>query len=118
MQYYNYYFVGSAFTFGSPHKFDFNFTGVKAPLPGEGSPPKTGLAPRSPRTSISSAQSPGTPGGATAEDSDDEVENDEGDHIHFAVSQHNIITIQEKPSTVTATLIFIFDPLLVLLYLC
>ncbi|KAF4521477.1 hypothetical protein B566_EDAN001774, partial [Ephemera danica] len=67
----------AAFTFGSPHKFQFNFKASQ-----QTSPPKGGQSPRSPRTSIGSAGSPGTPG--QGEDSDDEVDHDDGEHIHFA----------------------------------
>lgn len=69
----------SAFKFGSPHKFEFNFKPTQA---GQGSPPKSTRSPRT-STSISS------PGGAE-EDSDGEVENDEGEHIHFTVSSASI----------------------------
>ena len=76
----------SAFKFGSTHKFEFNFSGIK-----QGRSP-----PKSPRTSMSSAASPGTPGGA--EESDEEVENDEGDHIHFAVSPR-VLLLNFYPQT-------------------
>lgn len=72
----NFYFiVDRRFTFGSPSKFEFNFSGVKAITP------------------VKSPKSPGTKGASSGgeDDSGSEVE-DEGDNIYFTP----VIALPEK----------------------
>lgn len=62
---------GHKFTFGSPGKFEFNFSGIR------------------PKSPTKQPKSPGSVGanvsGAADDDSDGELEEDEGEHICFQV---------------------------------
>ena len=55
------------FTFGSPGKFEFSFSGVR------------------PKSPIKSPKSPGVAANADDDDSGSEPEEDEGEHIYFQV---------------------------------
>jgi hypothetical protein len=66
------YILGHKFTFGSPGKFEFNFSGVRPK-----SPTKQPKSPGSVGANVS--------GAAADDDSDSELEEDEGEHICFQV---------------------------------
>jgi hypothetical protein len=64
--------LGHKFTFGSPGKFEFSFSGIRPKSPTK--------VPKSPGSSGANAS------GTAAEDgSGSEVEEDEGEHIYFQV---------------------------------
>jgi hypothetical protein len=65
--------LGHNFTFGSPGKFEFNFSGIRPK-----SPTKQPKSPGSVGANVSG-------GSAAADGSDSELEEDEGEHICFQV---------------------------------